>query len=51
VRRTEQQVSTLTLERMGGPAVDINAARVAVLAPVMRALAPRLYARTMRKQG
>jgi short-subunit dehydrogenase len=51
VRRTEEQVSKLTLERMGGPAVDINAARVAVLAPVMRALAPRLYARTMRKQG
>jgi short-subunit dehydrogenase len=51
VRRTDAQVSRLTLERMGGPAVDINAARVAVLAPVMRALAPRLYAKTMRKQG
>jgi NAD(P)-dependent dehydrogenase (short-subunit alcohol dehydrogenase family) len=51
VRRTEEQVSRLVLARMGGPTVDINAARLAVLAPVMRALAPRLYARTMRRQG
>jgi short-subunit dehydrogenase len=45
VRRTEEQVSRLVLRRMGGPAVDINAARVAVLAPVVRSLSPRLYRR------
>ena len=50
VRRTEEQISKLVLERMGGPAVDINAARVAVAAPVLRALSPRLYARMMAKQ-
>ena len=39
------------LAKMGGPAIDINAARVATLAPVMRSLAPRLYRSQMRKQG
>jgi short-subunit dehydrogenase len=47
VRRTEEQVSRLVLRRMGGPAIDINAARVAVLAPVVRSLSPRLYRRMM----
>ena len=51
VRRTEEQISKIVLSRMGGSAVDINAARVAVAAPVFRALAPRLYARMMAKQG
>ena len=51
VRRTEEQISDIVLKRMGGSAVDINAARVAVAAPVFRALAPRLYARMMAKQG
>jgi hypothetical protein len=47
VRRSLEQVSRLTLERMGGPAVDINAARVAVMAPVVRSLSPRLYRHMM----
>jgi short-subunit dehydrogenase len=47
VHRTVEQVSTLTLRRMGGPAVDINAAKVAVMAPVVRSLSPRLYRRMM----
>ena len=51
VRRTEQQISRLVLDRMGGPAVDINAARIAVLAPVVRSLSPRLYRRMMEKQA
>ena len=51
VRRTEEQISKLVLGRMGGDAVDINAARVAVLAPVVRSLSPRLYRRMMEKQG
>ncbi|MEY2476189.1 MAG: hypothetical protein QOG87_1504 [Actinomycetota bacterium] len=45
VRRTAEQVSRLTLERMGGPAIDINAARLAVMAPVVRSLSPRIYRR------
>ena len=51
VRRTEKQVSDLTLARIGGPDVDINAARVATLAPVARALVPRLYRRALKAQG
>jgi NAD(P)-dependent dehydrogenase (short-subunit alcohol dehydrogenase family) len=50
VRRTVEQVSRLTLDRMGGPAVDINAARVAVMAPVVRSLSPRLYRRMIGKR-
>ena len=49
VRRTEEQVSRLLLARMGGPRVDIDAARVARLAPVARALVPGLYRRSLRK--
>jgi short-subunit dehydrogenase len=49
-RRTVEQVSRLTLARMGGPAIDINAARVAVLAPVVRSLSPRLYRRMIGKR-
>lgn len=51
VRRTEDQVSTATLERMGGAGIEINCARVATLAPVMRAFAPALYRSQMRKQA
>ncbi|HEX9682613.1 MAG TPA: SDR family oxidoreductase [Acidimicrobiales bacterium] len=51
VRRTEAQISRLVLAKMGGPAIDINAARVATLAPVVRSLAPRLYRSQMRRQG
>lgn len=51
VRRTEAQVSALTLRRMGGPGIEINCAPVATLAPVMRALAPPLYRSQMRKQS
>jgi short-subunit dehydrogenase len=51
VRRTEAAVSRLALERLGGPGIEINAARVAVLAPVVRALLPPLYRRSMRASG
>lgn len=51
VRRTEAQVAAITLARMGGPGIEINCARVATLAPVMRALAPPLYRSQMRKQA
>jgi NAD(P)-dependent dehydrogenase (short-subunit alcohol dehydrogenase family) len=48
VRRSEEQVSRLLLRRMGGPRVDIDAAPVARLAPVARALVPGLYRRGVR---
>jgi NAD(P)-dependent dehydrogenase (short-subunit alcohol dehydrogenase family) len=51
VRRTEEQVSRLLLARMGGDKVDIDAAPVAKLAPVARAVFPRLYRRGMRVSG
>ena len=50
VRRTEEQVSSMTLDRMGGSGIEINCARVATLAPVMRAVAPALYRAQMRKR-
>ncbi len=49
VRRTEQQVSELLLERMGGERMEINAAWLPLLAPIGRTLAPRAYQRGMRK--
>ena len=51
VRRTEAQVSSATLQAMGGPSFEINCARAATLAPVMRALAPGIYRSQMRKQA
>jgi NAD(P)-dependent dehydrogenase (short-subunit alcohol dehydrogenase family) len=48
VRRSEAQVSRLLLARLAGPKVDIDAARIARLAPVARALFPRLYTRGLR---
>ncbi len=45
VRRDESQVSKLLLSRLGDDKVDIDAAAVARLAPVARALFPRLYRR------
>jgi len=45
VRRTEEQVSRLLIARMGGPRIDIDAAVVARMAPVARALFPGLYRR------
>jgi short-subunit dehydrogenase len=49
VRRTEQQVSQLLLARMGGPKLDIDAAPIARLAPVGRALFPAAYRKGVRK--
>lgn len=49
VRRTEEQVSRLLLERIGGPRIDIDAAAVARMAPVARALFPGLYRRGLQR--
>lgn len=51
VQRTEEQVSRRTLDAMGRAGIEINCARVATLAPVMRAVAPPLYRSQMRKQS
>jgi short-subunit dehydrogenase len=51
VRRTEEQVSNLLLERMGGPRIEINAARLPLAAPIARILLPRAYQRSMRGRG
>jgi dehydrogenase/reductase SDR family protein 7B len=48
VRRTEAQVSSLVLNRMGGPNIDINAAALPKLAVIGRTFVPRLYQRAMR---
>lgn len=43
VRRTEEQVSSLVLRRLGGPRLEINAALLPLVAPIMRTLAPATY--------
>jgi NAD(P)-dependent dehydrogenase (short-subunit alcohol dehydrogenase family) len=45
VRRTEEQVSRLVLQRLGGPRVEINASALTLVAPVFRTVAPRTYHR------
>lgn len=49
VRRTEEQVSRLVLSRLGGPKIDMDAASVARLAPVARALFPSAYRSGIRR--
>jgi short-subunit dehydrogenase len=51
VRRTEEQVSRALLAGAGGPRLEIDVTRVARLAPVARALVPRLYRRAVRATG
>lgn len=50
VRRTEEQVSMLVLERMGEARMEINAAALPLLAPIGRTIAPRAYQRSMRRR-
>lgn len=49
VRRSQEQISGLVIERMGGPRVDIDATRVARLAPMARSLFPSAYRRGVRR--
>jgi NAD(P)-dependent dehydrogenase (short-subunit alcohol dehydrogenase family) len=51
VRRTAEGVATLTADRMGGPRIDINAARLPLLAPIARTIAPRAYQMSMRRMN
>ena len=49
VRRTADGVANLTVERMGGRHVDINAAWLPLLAPIARIVAPLSYQKAMRR--
>ena len=49
-RRTEEQVSRLVLERMGGREIEINAAPIAVLSTMGRAFFPKAYRRMLAAQ-
>jgi NAD(P)-dependent dehydrogenase (short-subunit alcohol dehydrogenase family) len=49
-RRTEEQVSSLVLRRLGGARVEINAATLPLIAPVFRTVAPRAYQRMRAKR-
>ena len=51
VRRSEEQVSALLLDRLGGKRMEINAAALPLLAPIGRTLAPRSYQRAMRQRS
>ncbi len=45
VRRTEEQVSSLVLRRLHDPRMEINAAALPLVAPILRTVAPRTYQR------
>ncbi len=45
VRRTEEQVSSLVLRRLFDERLEINAALLPLVAPILRTLAPRTYQR------
>ena len=49
VRRSQEEVSRLVIEKMGGPRIDIDATRVARLAPMARSLFPSAYRRGVRR--
>jgi hypothetical protein len=49
VRRTAEGVANLTADRMGGARIDINAARLPLLAPIARTIAPRAYQASIRR--
>jgi NAD(P)-dependent dehydrogenase (short-subunit alcohol dehydrogenase family) len=44
-RRTEGQVSSLVLRRLGDARIEINAATLPLVAPMLRTVAPRTYQR------
>jgi hypothetical protein len=51
VRRTEQQVSSLVLHRMYDTRLEINAALLPLVAPVLRTVAPRTCQRMRATRG
>lgn len=51
VRRSESDVSSLVLDRMGGSRVEINAAVLPLLAPIGRTIAPVSYQKAIRSRA
>jgi 2-hydroxycyclohexanecarboxyl-CoA dehydrogenase len=51
VRRSEEEVAALLLERMGGKRIDINAAALPLLAPIGRTIAPVSYQKAIRSRA
>jgi short-subunit dehydrogenase len=51
VRRTEDQIAELVLERMGSDAIELNASRLPVMAPLARAFFPKAYRKSVTKNS
>ena len=51
VRRTEDQIAELVLERMGSDAIELNASRLPVMAPLARAFFPKTYRKSVTKNS
>jgi NAD(P)-dependent dehydrogenase (short-subunit alcohol dehydrogenase family) len=51
VQRTADGVATLVADRIGDERLDINAARLPLLAPIARTIAPRSYQKAMRRMA
>src|SRR5207245_6936911 len=51
VRRTEEQIAELVLERMGSDAIELNASRLPVMAPLARAFFPKAYRKSVTKNS
>jgi NAD(P)-dependent dehydrogenase (short-subunit alcohol dehydrogenase family) len=51
VRRTEEQVASLMLHRMNDPRLEINAAALPLVAPILRTVAPLTYQRMRAKRS
>ena len=51
VRRTEEQIAELVLERMGSDAIELNASRLPVIAPLARAFFPKAYRKSVTKNS
>jgi short-subunit dehydrogenase len=51
VRRTEDQIAELVLEGMGSHAIELNASRLPVMAPLARAFFPKSYRKSVTKNS
>ncbi|MBV8302978.1 MAG: SDR family oxidoreductase [Acidimicrobiia bacterium] len=51
VRRTEDQIAELVLEGMGSSAIELNASRLPVMAPLARAFFPKAYRKSVTKNS
>lgn len=51
VRKTEDQIAELVADRMGSNAIELNASRLPVMAPLARAFFPRAYRKSVTKSS